>query len=135
MLTSQAKTALRRFGLSRSQFPDFEAGKPVAFYLRKADPGTIVVIQMKQEARLRAGVYTIRDPGGGLADFLIFEANARRSARALGAEELEILAIEVTNKTLKAVLEGGGFLPTTMEAPEALGDGTFDAISRIEPVS
>ena len=133
-LSREAKKALLRFGLSESQLPAFGAGKSVAFYLRDAAEGTIAVAQMRESGRLRAGIYHINHLGGGLVDFLRFEARARVSARALGAGELEVLALELTNESLKTVLENGGFLPTTMDAPDELGNDTFDAISRIESV-
>jgi hypothetical protein len=41
---------------------------------------------------------------------------------------------EINNPQLRAVLERGGFNPTTLPAPEELGGGTLNAISRVEPV-
>ena len=66
---------------------------------------------------------------------MTFEAQAQAAGKALGAKELEILGIEITNPKLQAVLERGGFTPTTMPVPDELGGGTFDAISRVEPLN
>lgn len=66
---------------------------------------------------------------------MTFETGAQAAGRALGARELEILGIEITNPQLRAALERGGFTPTKMPVPDELGGGTFDAISRVEPLN
>jgi hypothetical protein len=105
-LTEEARTALRRLGLEETQL-----------------------------WALRVGIYTIRNVGGGLRDFLTFESRAQAAAAAVGAKELELMGVEITHAKLRAVLERGGFVPTTMPVPEELGGGTFnDVISRVEPV-
>jgi hypothetical protein len=48
--------------------------------------------------------------------------------------EIELMGIEMTNSGLEAALVRGGFTPTTMPVPEELGGGTFNAISRVEPM-
>ena len=107
----------------------------MAFTLPGAADGTVGVAQLTPLGRLRVGLYTIKNEGGGLADFMTFEAKAQAAARALGAKELEILGIAINNPKLRSVLEGGGFTKTTLEVPEELGGGTTnDVISRIEPV-
>jgi hypothetical protein len=73
--------------------------------------------------------------GGGLTDFLTFAARATAAAKAIGANELELMGVEITNNKLRRTLERGGFARTTMPVPEELGGGTFeDVISRIETV-
>jgi hypothetical protein len=133
-LSDEAKAALGRLGVGEAQLPGLAVGKPVAFVLAGAAEGTIAVAQVTAEGRLRVGIYTIKNVGGGLGDFMVFQAKAQAAARALGAKELELLGIEVTNPRLRAVLERGGFGPTTMPVPEELGGGTLNAVSRIEPV-
>ncbi len=85
---------------------------------------------------MRVGIYTIKSEGGGLVDFLTFESRAQAAAKAIGATELELMGVEVTNPKLRTVLERGGFTKTTMPVPEELGGGMFtDVISRVEPVT
>jgi hypothetical protein len=120
--------------MGESHLQGLAAGQPVAFILSGAAEGTVTVAQLTAEGRLRVGICTIRNVGGGLGDFMIFEARAQAAARALGAKELELLGIEVTNPKLQAVLERGGFEATTMPVPEALGGGTLHALSRVETV-
>jgi hypothetical protein len=133
--SAEARLALNLLGMGESEQQGLAAGKPVAFTLQSAAEGTVSVAQLTAEGRLRLGIYTIRNVGGGLSDLLSFEARAQAAARALGARELELLAIEVTNPRLEAVLKRGGFTPTTMPAPDELGGGTFDAIARVEPLN
>ena len=102
--------------------------------LSRAAEGTIIVAQVTAAGRLRIGIYTIRNVGGGLLDFLNFELEAKALARAIGATELEIMGIEVTNPRLRAVLESGGFTPTTIPGPDELGGGTMNAVSKVESV-
>jgi hypothetical protein len=132
--TAEAKIALGRLGMGESHLLDLAVGEPVAFILSGAAEGTIAVAQFTAEGRLRVGIYTIKNVGGGLDDFMMFEARAQAAASALGAKELELIAIEITNPQLRSVLERGGFAPTTMPVPVELGGGIFNAISRIEPV-
>jgi hypothetical protein len=120
--------------MGESQLLDFAAGKAVSFFLPGVAEGTITVAQLTAEGGLRVGIYTINNVGGGLVDFMVFEARAHAAAKALGAKELELLGIEITNPKVQAALERGGFAPTTIPVPEELGGGTFNAISRIEPV-
>lgn len=120
--------------MGESHLQSLAAGRPVAFTLSGAAEGTVTVAQLTAEGRLRVGIYTIKNVGGGLVDFMTFEARAQAAARAVGAKELELLGIEVTNPKLQAVLERGGFTPTTMPVPEEFGGGIFNAISRVEPL-
>jgi hypothetical protein len=134
-LSAEARIALGGLGVGESQLQVLAAGEPVAFTLSGAAEGTVTVAQLTAEGRLRLGIVTIKNVGGRLIDFMTFEAKAQAVARALGAKELELLGIEINNPKLRAVLERGGFTPTTMPIPEELGGGTLDAISRVEPVT
>lgn len=135
MFSAQACATLQNLGLEDAQIQGFATGSSVAFNLAGTVDGTVAVARLLPTGRLQVGIYTIRNVGGGLADFATFEARALAAARALGASEIEFMGIEVANSQLRAVLERGGFTPTTLPAPEELGGGTLDAISRIEPVS
>src|SRR5262249_43518191 len=132
-LSDDARVALHRLGVAESQLEDFVEHKSVAFDLPGGTPGIVTLAQLTPEGRLRVGIYTIKNTDGALGDFMAFQARAEAAARALGAKELEVLGIELTNPKLEAVLKRGGFTPTTMPAPEDLGGGTFNAISRIDP--
>lgn len=70
----------------------------------------------------------------GSVDFMTFEARAQAAARAIGATEVELMGLEMTNDKLRVALEQGGFHATTLPVPEELGGGTFQALSRVEPV-
>jgi hypothetical protein len=133
-VTAKARTALSRLGVTDDQFNDLADGKPIAFALPNSAEGTIAVAHLPGTGRLRIGIYTLRSLGRGLGTLMSFEARARAAAEALGVKELEFLGIEVTNPRLDAALRLGGFLPATFPAPEELGGGTFEALSRIEPV-
>ena len=52
----------------------------------------------------------------------------------MGATEVEILGLEITNEKLADVLRRGGFSETTMPAPDEIGGGTFDGLSRVQRV-
>jgi hypothetical protein len=135
VITEEARTALMRLGLGEIQIAALAEGKSVAFTLSGAAEGTVAVSQLTPQGRLRVGIYTIKNEGGGLADFMTFEAKARAAAKALGANELEVLGVAINNARLKATLEAGGFTKTTLEIPAELGGGTTtDVISRVEPV-
>lgn len=134
-MSDEVRVALGRIGMGEWQVEGLAAGKSVAFTLSGAAEGTVAVAQLTAWGRLRIGIYTMKNVGGGLLDFMTFEAAVQAAARALNAKELELLGIEVTNPKLQAVLERGGFTPTTLPVPDELGGGTFNAISRIEPLS
>jgi hypothetical protein len=131
-LTEEARVAFLKLGLSENQLPDLMAAKPVAFYLSGASKGLVAVVQIAGR-RLRSGIYTIDNKGGGLRDFATFETNSRVAAFSLKMLELELMGIDVYNPLLRAALVNGGFTPTTLEVPEDLGSGFFtDVISRVE---
>jgi hypothetical protein len=133
----EARLALGRLGMGQSQLRRFAAGEPVAFNLPGATPGIITVAQLTAERRLRVGIYTIKKEGdvlGALFACMTFEGRSQDAAKAVGVKELELLGIEITSPEIQAVLERGGFTPTTIAVPEELGGGTFNAISRVEPV-
>jgi hypothetical protein len=135
VFSEEARTALERLGIGATQFLSLSEGKPVAFNLAGAAESIVTIAQFTPERRLRVGIYTIKNEGGGLGDFLTFESRTQVAAKAIGATEVERMGIEVTNPKLRAVLERGGFTKTTMPVPDELGGGTFtDVISRIEPV-
>lgn len=79
-------------------------------------------------------LYIIKNEEDGLADILRFDTRAQDAAEAMGAREIEVLALEITNSQLHDVLLRGGFSYATMPAPEELGGGTFEGLSRIQPV-
>ena len=133
----EARLALGRLGMGQSQLRSFAAGEPVALNLPGTAPGIITVAQLTAERRLRVGICTIKKEGdvlGAVVAFMTFEARAQDAAKALGAKELELLGIAINNPKLQAALERGGFTPTTIAAPEELGGGIVNAISRVEPV-
>jgi hypothetical protein len=135
VFSGEARIALERLGIGEAQLRSLSEGSPVAFNLSGASESTVTVAQFTPEGRLRVGIYTIKNEGGGLGDFLTFELRAQVAAKAIGATELELMGIEGTNPKLRAVLELGGFTKTTMPVPEELGGGTFtDVISRVESV-
>jgi hypothetical protein len=133
-LSAEARVAFSRLGMGESHLRDLAAGKAVVFSLLDAAEGTLTVAQLTAAGRLRVGIYTINNIGGGLRDFMTFQARTQAAAKALGAKELELLGIEMTNPEFQAVLERGGFVPTTIPVPEELGGGTFNAISRVDSV-
>jgi hypothetical protein len=111
--------------------------EPLAFDLPGATPGIVTVAQLTTERRLRVGICTVKKEGdvlGAVVAFMTFEARAQDAAKALGVKELELLGIALNNPKLQAALERGGFTPTTIAAPEELGGGIVNAISRVEPV-
>jgi hypothetical protein len=133
--SEKARMALELLGVGETQLQSFAEGQPIAFNLSGATESPVTVAQFTREGRLRVGIYTIKNEGGGLGDFLTFESRAQAAARAIGATELELMGVEVTNLKLRAALERGGFTQTTMAVPEELGGGIFtDVISRVEPV-
>jgi hypothetical protein len=129
-----ASAALQRLGLTETQLRALEKGRVVAFMLSGVAEGTVCIARLPSRERLQLGIYTIRSVGSGLNDFITFELKARTAAKAVGAQELELMGIEITNDDLRAVLEQGGFSPTSLPVPEELGGGTFDALSRVESI-
>lgn len=135
VLPSGARSVLSRAGMEDAQIQALSQGRPVAFNLSGAAEGTVVVAQVTPKGRLRIGIYTIQNVGGGLLDFVNFDLQAQAVAKAIGTTEVELMGIEITNPKLRAALETGGFVPTTMPVPEELGGGVFtDVISRVESV-
>jgi hypothetical protein len=134
VFSAEAILALRRLGLEEGQVQDLAKGKPIAFNLAGAAEGTICVACLPTDDRLQIGIYTIKNVGGGLPDFMTFDARSRSAAIALGVKEVETMGIEVTHLEMRAVLERGGFTPTTFDVPDELGGGTFDALSRVDRI-
>jgi len=133
-LTEEARAGFQRLGFTGAQLRALVEGRPTAFILAGAAEGTTCIAHLLPNGRLRIGIYTMRNVGGGLLDFLTFETAAQVAAREIGATEVELLGVEITNDRLRASLERGGFTPTTIPVPEELGGGTADAISRVYPV-
>jgi hypothetical protein len=132
MATPDAERALRELGLSEAEVATLLAGKPTMFELAGAPPGTIGIARLFAGQRLQSGILTIENVGGGLSDFIRLEAHSQAAARALGVRELELMGIEVRNDRLRRALEQGGFTPTAIEAPEEVGGGYGNALSRVE---
>lgn len=133
-LTEEARTALVQLGVVPLQFESIVQGKPIAFLLASAAEGTTVILELSAEERLRIGIFTIKNELDGLRDILLFDIRAQCVARALGVKEIEIMGIEINNPQLEAALIHGGYTRTTGLVPEELGGGTFEALSRVEPV-
>lgn len=131
---SAAQIAFHRLGLTLEDLQSLIDGKSVAFTFPNAAEGITGIARILSSNRLQIGIYIINNPGGGLIDFLAFDARARAAARAIGAAELELIGVEITNPGLRAVLERSGFMPTVVDVPEELGGGTANALARIDPV-
>jgi hypothetical protein len=135
-ISDKLKEALTALGFAPEQQADLIRGEPTAFVFPSADEGLIGVAQyIAHRRRLRIGIYTINNPGGGLMDFLAFETRSHAAAIALSAREVELLGIEVTNAKLLEVLERGGFTPTFILVAEVLGGGSAKAVSTVFPVN
>lgn len=64
-LSPEAQAALDDLGMGPSQRQALAADKSVAFTLSDAAEGTVAVAQLTAEGRLRIGIYTIKNIGGG----------------------------------------------------------------------
>jgi len=69
--------AFLRLGLTIGQMTELFSGKSVAFNLAWAAEGSIAVAQFAKQIRLRLGIYTLKNEGGGLMDFMAFESKGR----------------------------------------------------------
>jgi hypothetical protein len=114
---------LGRLGINATEFG---AGKLVAF----EQPGLVGFAQM-QGNRLVAGIFSINTPGQGLRTLAQFRSEAFALGRSLGAKEVELVGAEFTNGPLREMLIRQGFTPGTMAAPEAIGGGTMNIVSKV----
>jgi hypothetical protein len=86
--------------------------------------------------RLCACLFSVHDTSGaGMRAFTDFRGRVRQTARVMGAEELELQGIAVTNPRIEQMLLRQGFTRRMVEIPEALGGGgsveVFSKVFRI----
>ncbi len=124
--------ALRNFGLDRAARREFFSGRPATFLSTTA--GSPIGVLQLQGSRLSAGIFQINAPGMGLRAFTQFRSASTQLARTLGATELELGGIAVTNPNVTATLLRMGFTARTATVPESLGGGTVEVITRVFPV-
>lgn len=119
--------ALRSFGLDKAARRVFLSGETAGFL--RAD-GVLAFARM-EGSRLVAGIFSVNAPGKGLRIFSKFRGDAKALGQSLGATELELAGAEFLNLDLGALLVRQGFVAGTMAAPEALGGGTMNILSKV----
>ena len=129
---SQVRT-LRDLGLSLLARQAFFQGVVVAFAIPTVGGHPTIATLQWTGTRLRAGLFSVHDTSGaGIRAFAGFRGRARQTARVMGAEELEIQGIAVTNPRVEQMLLRQGFTRQTVEIPEVLGGGgTVELFSKV----
>jgi hypothetical protein len=126
--------ALRALGIDRKRRRAFVQGEVVVFDLQtEGEPG-IAVIQVVGK-RIRSGIISIVDVGGGVSDLTRFRGQALDVARAFAANELEIYGGAIINQRLEALLLRQGFSRAIEAIPEMLGGGMMEIVSKVFPVT
>lgn len=125
--------SLRNLGLNRTQRRDFYRGDLVVFEFPTPSSPAIAAVQILG-TRLRSGIISIRDVGGGVADFGRFRRQSLDAAKAFRLTELELFGGAIINPRLEAMLLRHGFCRLTAPIPDALGGGTMEILSRVYPV-
>lgn len=125
--------ALRDLGLNQAQRSAFFRAESVVFHFPTREEPAIAVAHLAG-SRLRCGIISIRDVGGGVRDLGQFRDRCQAVARSFGASELELFGAAVINQRLQALLVRQGFARLTELVPEELGGGTMEVLSRVFPV-
>ena len=105
--TPAQSAALKDLGLTEGDITAFLEGKFVVYYLPTGSDPAIALIQ-KSGARLRSGIYVIRDPGGGVKTLARFRGQSRKVAKLFCLNELELFGVAVTNEKLETMLALSG---------------------------
>jgi hypothetical protein len=124
---------LRDLGLDRAQRRKFFLGEAVVYILRSGGGSGIGMVQLVQE-RLRSGIISISNVGGGLGDLRRYRDRSIALANAVQAREIELFGAAVVNPRLEALLLRQGFRPAIENVPDILGGGTVEILSRVYPV-
>lgn len=133
-LTDEQAAALGALGLDADQFESFALGLEIVFYFpTQSDPG--IALAQWQSERIRCGIFSIDDPGGGLITLMQFRSNAQRLASAFEAEELELFGAALLNDKLRELLIRRSFERKVVGCPEALGGGEMEILSKVFQVS
>jgi hypothetical protein len=82
-------------------------------------------------SRLRSGIITLREKGGGFGVLAKFRAKSRSMARVFSADELELFGGAVINHRLESILLRHGFTRLTEHIPEALGGGKMEILTKV----
>lgn len=85
-LTGEQRQRFANFGLSDELIERVRIGQEIAFEFRTESAVGVGLLQIL-DARLRAGILEINDPGGGLLTFVRFRNGAFTLARSLGSSE------------------------------------------------
>lgn len=131
--TPEQVNVLLDLGVKFDQIPEFVGGRPVVYGLpTESEPG-VAIVQMVG-SRLRSGIVTIKDPGGGLKTFVRFRGRSVRVAAQFGLTELELFGAAITNDELREILLRQGYQSRTEQCPDELGGGTVEILTRVHPV-
>jgi hypothetical protein len=124
------RQALQDLGLDREQQKAFLQGKAVIYtFPRKTGPA-IAFIQ-KVGSRLRSGLISLSEEGGGFEALARFRGKSRALAMTFAADQLELFGGAVINQRLEDILIRHGFTRETEPVPEALGGGTMEILTKI----
>src|SRR5262245_37026371 len=105
---------LRDLGLSLRARRAFFQGVVVTFEIPTVGGTPTIATLQWTGTRLRAGLFSVHDTSGaGMRAFAGFRGRARQTARVMGAEELELQGIAVTNPRVEQLLLRQGFTRQT----------------------
>ena len=126
--------ALRGLGLSREQRRVFYNGNVAVYYFPTKTEPAIAILHWIGD-RIRSGIVSIHDIGSGFSDLARWRTQSFTVARCLGAKNLELFGAAVVNPRLEALLLKHGYNRQTDTAPEVLGGGTMEIITKVLPVT
>lgn len=127
--TKEQADALEALGLAGDQQDAFCGGEEVVFFFpTQKEPG-IGVIQLAAE-RLRCGIVSVKDAGGGLMSLARFRANSFRVARAFQRKELELFGAAVVNPRFAELLQRQSFVGRIVACPDDLGGGEMEILAK-----
>jgi hypothetical protein len=127
--TVDQELVLAEFSVDLEKSARFLSGEQVLVTLRSEGSPGIAVIQRSAE-RVRCGVFSIRDPGGGFLTLARFKANAVRLAKAFDCREVELFGAVITNDRLREMLLRQGFVASTAPCPDELGNESWEILSK-----
>src|SRR5436190_6203193 len=100
--------SLRVLGLDRTQRRTFLQGEATVYFFPTRSEPAIALIHLVGN-RVRNGIISIKDIGGGVGDFLRFRTHSFAVAKTTGAVSLELFGGAFINPSLEALLIRHGF--------------------------
>ncbi|MCC6973160.1 MAG: PD40 domain-containing protein, partial [Anaerolineae bacterium] len=129
--------ALKNMGLDRIDRRFFLEGEAIYYQMPTRGGDPIEAMIHLRGSRLESAIFSIKDlSGGGAEEFGHWRELSRRTARALGVDELQLTGIAVINPRLELMFRRLSFTPELRPIPRELnvGEGFVEVWTKIFPM-